>query len=163
AKPQAAFLIHPGAGVMKYVLFRGFPCAILLGIVTLIGGRADTPDRTPKEFKSRLRRPVALVNADKGQWLFVANRDSGRVSTIDTSELRCIAETPVGRRLADLTITTDGRRLLAVDEEAGELVHLTRRGSSLDVAARLPVSAAPVSVRIAREGTRCFVASLWSR
>src|SRR5262249_19222944 len=97
-----------------------------------------------------------------GKWLFVANRDSGTISVIEPAEARAVAEVPAGRKLADLALTPDGRRLLAVDEEAGELLVFVRDGSKLQSPRRVKVSPAPVSVRIAPDGTRGSVASLWS-
>src|SRR5262245_40920776 len=115
------------------------------------------------ETKLRLRRPVTVVPADDGQWLFVANRRSRSISVLDAEHRRLAAETDVGRRLADLAAAPDARQLFAVDEAANELILLSRRGPSLEVSHRLSVSPAPVSVRVAADGTRCFVASLWSR
>jgi YVTN family beta-propeller protein len=106
---------------------------------------------------------VALVLAEDGKLLFVANHQGGTVSVIDTKDLRVVGETKVGRRLADLAATPDGRCLLAVDEEAGELVLLGRRGPTLEVLHRIAVAATPVSVQVAADGKQCFVASLWSR
>jgi YVTN family beta-propeller protein len=118
---------------------------------------------TPGTGKARVRRPVALVLADDGKWLFVANQRSGSISVIDTAALRPVAEVEVGRRLADLTTAARGSRLLAVDEEAGELVLLIRKGTAIEPAGRFKVGASPVSVQAAGDGSRCFVALLWSQ
>jgi YVTN family beta-propeller protein len=77
--------------------------------------------------------------------------------------VRCVAEVPAGRKLADIAITPDGRRLLVVDEDAGELIVLARDGQRLQAPQRVKVSPAPVSVSVARDGRRCTIASLWSR
>src|SRR5262249_12013118 len=101
-----------------------------LALARLPAGPADpVPDKTAA--KKELRRPVALVLADGGRWLFAANR-CGSVTAIDTAARRPVAETPAGRRLADLAAAADGR-LLAVDEDAGELVVLGRTGPDLQV------------------------------
>jgi DNA-binding beta-propeller fold protein YncE/mono/diheme cytochrome c family protein len=110
-----------------------------------------------------LMRPIALALAENGKWLLIANRHSGTIASIDTGTLRVVAETRVGLKLADLALTPDGRQLVVVDEEANELIILRRQGAELEVTHRLPVSPAPVSVRVARDGSRCWVASLWSR
>jgi YVTN family beta-propeller protein len=123
--------------------------------------RADD-SASKAESTPRLRRPVALVLADDGARLFAANRDSGTISIIDTTAARTVAEVAVGRRLADLAITADGRRLLALDDDAGELIVLDRKGQDLRTAGRIKVSPAPVSVRVASDGSRCTVACLWS-
>jgi YVTN family beta-propeller protein len=114
--------------------------------------------RTP-----HLRRPVALAAADGGRWLFTANRRSGAISVIDTVARRTVAEIPVGKKLADLAVTPDGRRVVVVDEEANELIVLARDGGELRPERRVKVATAPVSVRISPDGKQAFVASLWSR
>ena len=118
-------------------------------------------DKQP-EPRPGLRRPVALALADKGKWLFVAHR-SGTVSVINTELLKVVDEVSVGRRLSDLTVTPDGTGVVVVDEDAGELIVLRRRESGLDATARVSVGTGPVSVQVSRDGSRGFVASLWSR
>ena len=62
----------------------------LAGMLVLggsMGGPADTSASERPELKAQLRRPVALVLADQGKWLFVANQRSGSISVIDTSLL----------------------------------------------------------------------------
>jgi YVTN family beta-propeller protein len=147
--------IVPGCVV---ALFVGLPA-----LLSCVGLRAERGASSPPELKPLLRRPVALVLADKGRWLFAANQRSGTISVLDTDGGQVVAELPVGRRLADLVVTPDERHLLAVDDEANELVVLSRQGSTLTVANRLPVSVSPVSVVVVPDGKRCFVASLWSR
>src|SRR5262249_32833737 len=71
-------------------------------------------------------------------------------------------EHKVGQRLADLIALPGG--LLAVDEGKAELILLhSREGADLEVAQRLAGPHSPVSVRLARDGTRCTAASLWAR
>jgi YVTN family beta-propeller protein len=137
--------------------------AALLGCLALGGflSSADLSARRSADPAPRLRRPAALVLADGGKSLFVANRRSGTVSVIDTATLQLVAEATVGRRLADLAETKG--HLLAVDEEADELVLLDRKGPALAVAGRIKVGPVPVSVQVEPDGGRCFVASLWSR
>lgn len=106
------------------------------------------------------RRPVALALAADGKRLFVADRDAGAVSVIDTEKRRVVAEALVGKRLADLTILPDGR-LLAVDESAGELLVLSSKDDGCSVMQRLAVGLAPVCVRASADGRRAFVACLW--
>jgi YVTN family beta-propeller protein len=139
------------------------PLLAVPGIAGLLLNLVFSSAGSPAEGMLRLRRPVALVLADEGRWLFVANQRSGTVSVIDTAELRPVAEVEVGRRLADLALVAGGSRLLAVDEEAGELVILGRKGSALEPTRRIKVGPAPVSVQTSPDGSRCFVALLWSR
>jgi YVTN family beta-propeller protein len=125
--------------------------------------QADSPKPDTAGTRPVLRRPVAVVPAGKSPWLFVANRRSGSISVIDTKNLKAAGEFPVGKKLSDLAATPDARHLLAVDEEANQLVILARRGKELSVIGRLGVAATPVSIQAAADGARCFVASLWSR
>jgi YVTN family beta-propeller protein len=142
----------------RATLVRGLVTTVFLGSLTL-GGGSDGPAGPAPPPKPALRRPVALTLADGGRLLFVANR-CGTVTAIDAEKLCPAGETAVGRRLADLVATPDGRHLLAVDEGAGELLVLSPR---LETLHRVPVGAAPVSVQAAPDGSCCFVASLWSR
>jgi YVTN family beta-propeller protein len=144
-------------------LFRPCGLGVCLLAGSALGSPADTPAPGKPALESRLRRPTALVLADNGKWLYTANRASGSVSVIDTGSLRTVAEVRIGRYLSDLAITPDGRRLVATDEGAGELVLMGRQGATLTVLRRLKVSPALVGVQVAEDGTRCFVASLWSR
>jgi YVTN family beta-propeller protein len=100
--------------------------------------------------------------ADAGTWLYVANHRSGSITAIDTAALEVTADVDVGRSLMDLALSPDGRQLLAVDEEARELILLSHRGSRVKVVHRVPVPPIPVSVQVV-DGSRCFVASLWAR
>jgi YVTN family beta-propeller protein len=109
-----------------------------------------------------LRRPVAVAPSHDGQWLYVANRDSGSISVIELASLQVASEHKIGRRLADL-VMIPGSKLLAVDESMHELVVLTASGPALDVVQRLPVSPSPVSILVAPGGGEATIASLWSR
>src|SRR4051812_34080662 len=65
--------------------------------------------------KATLRRPTAIVLLDDGKLLATANRQSGTISLIDPRQQRVVDEVAVGKSLADLQATSDGRYLLAVD------------------------------------------------
>ncbi len=89
---------------------------------------------------------------------------------IDTDELAVKFEARVGRALGDLALLPSrdpiGSGLLAVDEEAHELLLLSLPGPDvrdIQVRDRLAVGRYPVSVTISTDGRRCFVACLWSR
>lgn len=110
-----------------------------------------------------LRRPVALVLCEAEQLLLTANRCSGTISIVDLKQERVARDVAVGKTLADLQATPDGRFFLAVDEAAHELIALRRQGANLKVAARISVSPYPVTVRVSPDARRCYVASLWSR
>jgi YVTN family beta-propeller protein len=144
---------------------RSLSGVLLLGGLFLgeVEAWANAPARGNRPAKTLFRRPAALVLADGGAWLFVANHRSGSIRVIDTSLLRTLAEAHVGRSLADLAISPADRSLLAVDEGANELIVLTRQGPLLSLAHRVPVALNPVSVQVTGDGSRCFVASLWAR
>jgi YVTN family beta-propeller protein len=129
----------------------------------LIGDRPHPAGAKAEGTRPATRRPVALALADGGKWLLVLNQRSGTLSVIETASLKPAAEVPVGRKPADLALTPDGTGVLVVDEEAGELVALRRRGPELDTARRVTVEPGPVSVQVAADGSRCYVASLWPR
>jgi YVTN family beta-propeller protein len=141
---------------------RWLACGLALALLTLARSPDVPADTAPAKAQARPREPVALALAEDGRWLFAANR-RGTVSVIDVNESKATAEAEAGKSLADLAVTPDGKRLLAVDEEAGELVVLSRKGPELTVAHRLAVAATPVSVVAMPDGSRCCVASLWSR
>lgn len=119
-----------------------------------------TASRAANSAAKALRGPTALVATSDGKLLFSANQRSGTVSVLDTIKRRVLAEIALGRKLTDLTAAPDGR-LLAVDQDAHELIVLSQRDSTLEVTGRVPVRAWPVGVRAA--GSRAFVTSLWSR
>lgn len=122
---------------------------------------AGVPSDAPPERSPY--RPVALALADDGKLLFVANQRRGSVSVIDTVSLKVASEIPIGRTVSDLVITPNGKYVLAVDNQPGELVVLRRQGARLEASLRAPVAPFPVSVCVTSDGTRCVVASRWSR
>src|SRR4051812_16771392 len=95
-----------------------------------------------------VRRPAALATSGDGTRLYVANRDSGTLSTINVA-LRCVvAEQDVGRRLSDVVFLGASSRLLATDEANHELLVLETcpESSRLKIMRRLAVSPYPVSI-----------------
>src|SRR5438128_1068829 len=144
----------------RYLLPAVF--AAIASIVLLLGSQA-AGQRPKKDAEipekaaagARMRHPVALAQTKDGKWLFVANQRSGTISVIDTAAMRPVAECAVGRKLAGLAIMPDDTGLIAVDEEAAELIVLDRHDSTLRPRVRLKVSAAPVSVQLSTDGSRC--------
>src|SRR5260221_12953085 len=118
----------PWHGRLSLLALReGLVCtALVLALACALWSRADDSPTKP-ETQPRLRRPIALALADAGRWLFTANRDSGTISVIDTVTARPVAEIAAGLKLVDLAITPDCNQLLAVDENAAELVILSRK------------------------------------
>jgi YVTN family beta-propeller protein len=155
---------------MSVARFVGRVLALVVGgVAALVPGGEATGTGTERggDLAARRRKPVALAAADGGRWLFVANQASGSVSVVDPGARAVVAEFDVGRSLADLALTPDGRRLLAVDQGSDRLVVLDRdrdgTGTGLRVAARVAVAADPVGLAVASDGSRCAVASRWSR
>lgn len=129
---------------------------IALGLLAL-GATGAGPD------EAKLRQPSALAFSADGSRLFAANRRSGTLSEIDPSGARLVAESPIGRGLADVVTLPDGRHLLAVDQAGDALILIDLSGESPRVAGREAAAADPVRVVVASDGLRCVVGSLRSR
>ncbi len=124
-------------------------------------GESATTAAPQSQF--RFRRPVALVLLERDSLLFAANRKSGSISVIDTAANKPVAEYAVGEMLSDLVVVPGERFLVATDEARHQLILLERNGREVRAVGRLDVPAYPVTVRVSDDGSRCFVASLWSR
>ncbi len=85
---------------------------MLLLIVTLLGSTYGEEPSTAGPIERRVRQPVALVCAEGGKTVLVANRRSGSLSVIDAATRKVVAESEVGRGLADLATLPDGRHFL---------------------------------------------------
>ncbi len=134
---------------------------LLIGATTALG--VDRVAGADLRGQRHFRRPVAAVALDNGERLAVANRDSGSISLVDTTDWSVVAEVNVGVRLADLAALEGARHLLAVDEAAHEALVIKRDGSRLTVAQRIGVPTSPVSAVITPEGEHAGIASLWAR
>ncbi len=130
--------------------------ALMLLLLIAPEVRADGDEEVP-----HLRRPVAI--AAVGNWLYVANRQSGSISVIAAGDLQVAGEVKVGQRLSDLTAVPGRNLLLASDEAAHAVIVLRCAGSRLDVLQRVPVAHSPVSVCVTPDGRGYSVASLWAR
>lgn len=148
---------------MSRLLRRFLLVAGLLALAWVAPGQADSPRQKKAPEAVRLRRPVALLLADGGKRLLVANRDSGTVAVLDTQKREVVAEQRVGQRLSDLTATPNRDLILATDEQAGQVVLLAYRDGTLRELRRLDVGLSPASVRVSDDGRRATVACLWPR
>jgi YVTN family beta-propeller protein len=135
----------------------------LLAIFWILPGQARDPQQENRPAPIRLRRPIALVLADGGKLLLVANRDSGTVAVVDTDKMQVVAETRFGRKLSDMAATRDRDLLLLTDEEAAEAILLTHRQGELRELRRFKVGLSPVSACLSDDGSRATVACLWPR
>lgn len=143
------------------------PIRPALGLAVLLampaaGPHAGEPDAA-KATTRRMRQPVALAIVDGGRTLLAANRKSGSLSVIDTATRRVVAEHDIGRGLADLAVLPDGRRALAVDRAANELILMTFGDRAPRVVGRAAVAPDPVRVMVAAGGESAVVASTWPR
>ncbi|WP_406698718.1 cytochrome c peroxidase [Singulisphaera sp. Ch08] len=141
----------------------------LTGLTLLILSIADgvvrgaAPEPEPQQpLRSQVRQPAGLSLSPDGSRLFVANRRSGSLSIIATKSSRVVAESQVGRGLADVTALPDGN-LLAVDREGHALLLLEVSGDTIRVVVRQAVAPDPVGLVVAPDGGSCVVASLESR
>jgi YVTN family beta-propeller protein len=112
---------------------------------------------------TRIRQPIAIVPVAGGQTVLVANGRSGSISVIDAASRRVVAEHDLGRGLSDLALISGGRRLLALDRLASELLLIEYQGATFRALDRVKVSSDPVRLAVAADGSYCAVASRWSR
>ena len=160
-RSEVAGRVAAGDIIMRKVMC--LLCTIGVALLGSLGLFLPSRATAPSEPGLRLRQPVALVLADGGKRLFVANQRSGTVSVIDTTSLQTVAELDAGRRLADLALVPGTRTLVVVDEAADQLILFALGGRVPRLVCRVPVVPGPVSVQVAGGGVRCFVASLWAR
>jgi cytochrome c peroxidase len=132
--------------------------AVLLGICPASGNGVEPGSK----LATQLRRPIALSFDKSGDWLLVANRDSGSVSIL-TSAGKLRGETTIGKQLSDFVPVTGTDLFLATDEQAHQLLILKLVGEQVEVRQRLSVSPYPVGVTVWGGGKRAAVTSLWSR
>lgn len=116
----------------------------------------------PRPDGAEVRRPIAL--AVQGNRLFVANRENGTMTTVDTQTRTILRSSKVGRRLSDLAALGESPFLLATDEESHSLL-LVRvvDGEDVRTDAILPVAKYPVRVVAGSDRSWAAVSSLWSR
>jgi YVTN family beta-propeller protein len=119
--------------------------------------------RTPLNLATRIRRPVALALVDGGALLLTANRRSGSLSVIDTATRQVLAEHDVGLGLSAVCALPDNRHLIALDQAGHVLLLLERRGSWIQVRARVSISPDPIRLAISPDGLLCAATSRWSR
>lgn len=133
------------------------PCCILAVFAVASASRTGFADEV-----TRFRRPVAIVVVDDGR-LVTANLRSGTMTLIDPATKHVIADVPIGQSLSDVVRVPGQPMLLVTDQASHELIVVRMVGDDLQPQRRLSVSPYPVSVRVSADGSRAFVASLWSR
>ncbi|QDU25355.1 Cytochrome c551 peroxidase precursor [Anatilimnocola aggregata] len=133
---------------------------LLVGLILLATCPAAEP-AAPK-LATQLRRPIALANDAQGEWLYVANRESGSITSL-TAAGKVTSETAVGKQLSDFIPVPGSDLFLATDEQAHQLLVLRMKGDQITVLQRLAVSPYPVGVTVWDDGKQAAVTSLWSR
>ena len=154
---------------MNHRSSQRYAAAVLIAFFVWHQGGVDVAaaegPRRSSEFEPEVqwREPVALVRSSDGNWLFVANRESGTVSVIDVGRRSVVLETKVADTLADLVAVPDGSQLLAVDEQAGKVLLLATDGPEIAILGSVDIASTPVRVAVDPTGEAVFVTSLWSR
>src|SRR6185436_10085594 len=136
---------------------------LVLSLIGLCSGGAIWGAEVPLKDQPHLRRPIAAAWLVKSKLLAVANQRSGSISIVNLEKRKVLKEAPVGERLADVAELSSAGWLAAVDEKLHELLVLQWEAGELRIAERIPVSRYPVSIAVSPDGSRCTVASLWSR
>src|SRR5581483_1844522 len=139
---------------------------VLLGLwflPWLMLGQAGDAQGEKAPVPHGLYRPIALALIGEGKRLVVANRDGGSLVLLDTDQRKILAETRVGKKLSDVAVTADGKRVYVTDEDTGELIVTAIVGDKFEVLRRQPVGTSPVSVRLGDQGGVVTVALLWPR
>ena len=136
---------------------------LVLSLLCLWFGGTLWAAEVPLKDQPHLRRPIAAAWLVESKLLAVANQRSGSISIVDIEKRKVLREVAVGERLADVAALPSAGWLLAVDEKRHELLVLQWEAGELQIAQRIPVSRYPVSIAVSPDGSRCTVASLWSR
>jgi YVTN family beta-propeller protein len=148
-----------------------FRAGVVLALVGAVGVPfawaaeiSSTASSSPKG-DAKLRQPVAMVLADDGKIVLVANRRSGSVSVVDPGAATVVAEVPVGKNLSDLVgLNGSGAGYFVASDWTTHQLHLlSLRGRTLKVVESLSVSPYPATICADEAGKHLYVASQWSR
>jgi cytochrome c peroxidase len=129
---------------------------LVLALLALVAGLASARAEAP-------RLPEALLLIDDGARLLAANRGTGTVAVVDAKGRRVEREVAIGRGISDLRATADPDAWLAVDQGAGEVVRIARRGDSISRLDAVRVANDPTCAVTFGDGRRAMVVSRWSR
>ena len=108
------------------------------------------------------RRCATDHRHSSGEWLYVANRDSGSISVL-TAEGKLRGETKVAEQLSDFVPVPKTDLFLATDEKKHELLVLRIVKDQVSIVQRVSVSQYPVGVTVWNECQTVAVTSLWSQ
>ncbi|MGE3777768.1 MAG: cytochrome c peroxidase [Pirellulaceae bacterium] len=142
-----------------------FSPALLLLVGHLLSSAAPSHTLRAEDpaLSASLRRPVALqLSADESR-LLVANARSGSLSVLDVAARKVVGEFKIGEQLSDIKRLPGSNQFAVTDESGHELLIAELRGDQITVLQRIAVARYPVSITVADEGRRIWVASLWSQ
>jgi len=132
----------------------------LLGLTTLVSLLVSLRTASAFEAAKHVRRPVSIAVVDAELW--VANRDTGSISTLALSDGQLTGEAYVAASLADLELFSDQSLAVAIDPRRHEVVLLRNHNGKPEKIDHESVPHTPVS--ICRTNQREFVvASQWAR
>ena len=132
----------------------------LLGLATLVSLMVSIRTVSAFEAAEHVRRPVSIAVVGSEMW--VANRDTGSISTLALSDGQLTGEVFVAASLADLELFSDQSLAVAVDPRRHEVVLLRHSNGKPEKIDHKGVPHTPVS--ICRTDLREFVvASQWAR
>ena len=94
----------------------------LLGLTTLVSLLVSLRTASAFEAAKHVRRPVSIAVVDAELW--VANRDTGSISTLALSDGQLTGEAYVAASLADLELFSDQSLAVAIDPRRHEVVLL---------------------------------------
>ena len=136
---------------------HSIPLLLLLISAPAVG--SETKDQ------ARWRQPVSLVRPTGSPFIYVGNGRSGSVSLLDSTQRKVVAEFNVAKRIAKLArlnaVVTD--RLLAIDDQASEVVLLGIGQRTVKRLAALAVAKAPRGMAVLNSGKSAVVSSTWAR
>ncbi len=135
-------------------------CWLVLGLMPSIL-LAEVAPQLPVHQTPHWRQPVKMVSV--GERIYTANQKSGTITIFKSEPFSVLGEIPVGQKLSDLAVMRQGKLLVAVDEQAHQVLVLKPTPKTVKVLQRIDVAKSPVSLAVDSTGQRLAVSSLWSR
>jgi len=104
------------------------------------------------------RSPVDLWLTPDEEYLVTANQTSDSLSLVRVQDGQVVVEVPCGRKPAAVVVTSDGKRVLATTQHAGELVVFGLQGEHLTKQGSVRLGFSPVGVAVDKAGKKAYVA-----